>query len=364
LILCSNPGAQYEAHRFEIDEAVHRVLESGRYVLGPEGRNFEADFAAYVGVGHAIGVGSGTEGLHLTLVAYGIGPGDEVLTVAHTAVATVAAVALTGATAVLVDIDPSSYTMDPGLLEEALTERTRAVVPVHLYGLPAEMDPILAIAERHGLRVIEDCAQSTGATYGARRTGSIGDAACFSFYPTKNLGAMGDGGMVVTDDGQLASRMRALREYGWNEERRSDVAGWNTRLDEMQAAILRVKLRHLDRDNEARARIAAVYAQELSDCSLDLPLVRDGCRHVFHLFVARSPRRDELLTHLRKNGVGVQVHYPLPVHLQPGYRDRVKVSGVLSVTERVAREVLTLPMYPELSASDIEEVVHAVRSFR
>ena len=363
MILCSNPRAQYLAHKTEIDAALLGVLERGWYILGEEVRRFEAEFAAYLGVKFAVGVGSGTEALNVALAACGIGPGDEVITVAHTAVATVAAIELCGATPVLVDIEPEYYTLDPRHLERAITPRTKAVLPVHLYGLPADLDPVLAVARQHDLRVIEDCAQSHGASYHGRRVGAFGALACFSFYPTKNLGALGDGGMVVTNDSALAERARLLREYGWAERYVSHLKGWNSRLDELQAAALRVKLRYLDADNAARSRLAACYDEKLADTGLALPRRRADASHAYHLYVVRSPRRDELQAFLKARGVGALVHYPVPVHLQPAYRGRLPGGDHLPETERAAREVLSLPMYPELTEAEQQVVVEAVRAF-
>jgi dTDP-4-amino-4,6-dideoxygalactose transaminase len=363
MILCANPKAQYLAHQTEIDEAIRRVLEQGRYILGEEVRSFEAEFASFIGVQHGIGVGSGTEALHLALAASQIGPGDEVITVSHTAVATVAAIEQTGATPVFVDIEPNFYTLDPAQLHSVLTERTRAIIPVHLYGQPADLDSIMKIARERNLLVIEDCAQAHGATYRNQRVGSWGDIACFSFYPTKNLGAVGDGGMVVTNNASLAERARLFREYGWAERYVSHLAGWNSRLDEIQAAILRVKLRFLDRDNEARRRIAKKYCERLSDFGIGLPEIRAGVTHAFHLFVIRSTRRDALQAHLKEKDIGALIHYPMPVHQQPAYRGRLKGSECLPETERAAREILSLPMYPELGDGEAEAVIREVQQF-
>lgn len=283
MIPCANPKVQYLAYRGEIDAAVGRVLESGWYILGEEVKAFEEEFATYIGVSCGIGVGSGTEAIHLALVSCGIGPGDEVITVSHTAVATVAAIELAGATPVLVDIEPDFFTLNPNKLEEAITPRTKAVLPVHLYGQPADLDPILEIARKHHLRVIEDCAQAHGAMYKDKRAGSYGDMACYSFYPTKNLGALGDGGIIVTNDTELAKKARLLREYGWAQRYVSHLAGWNTRLDEIQAAILRVKLKHLDEDNSKRARLAEIYNRKLSTTNLILPKRRENSTHAYHL---------------------------------------------------------------------------------
>lgn len=363
MILCANPQAGYLARKTEIDAAIHRVLDKGWFILGQEVAAFEQEFAAWVGVEHGIGVGSGTEALHLALAAAGIGPGDEVITVSHTAVATVSAIELLGAKPVLVDIDPLHYTMDPACLAAAITPRTKAIIPVHIYGQPVDLDPLLAIARMHRLVVIEDCAQCHGAEYHGRRTGTWGDLACFSFYPTKNLGALGDGGAVVTNNAALAAKVRALREYGWTERYVSHLAGWNSRLDEMQAAILRVKLAHLHEDNAARRRLASTYDQALAGLPLELPTRRVDCTHVFHLYVVRSPRRDELQAHLKQNGIGALIHYPVPVHLQPAYRSRLAAEGTLPQTERASREILSLPLYPELTAEQQNAVIAALSAF-
>ena len=364
MILCGNPQAQYLARRDEIDAALKRVLESGWYILGEEVKAFEEEFANYIGVSYGVGVGSGTEAIHLALVACGIGPGDEVITVSHTATATVAAIELSGATPVFVDIEPDFYTIDPAKLDAAITPRTKAIIPVHIYGLPADMDPILEVAEKHNLRLIEDSAQAHGATYRGKRVGSLGDVGCFSFYPTKNLGAIGDGGMLVTNNIELGQKARLLREYGWTERQVSQFAGWNTRLDEVQAAILRVKLKHLDEDNSKRMRLAEIYNEELSlsTTNLILPKQRENSTHVYHLYVIRSAKRDELLSLLRKKGIGALIHYPVPVHLQPAYNS-LQGHDKLPETEHIAKEIISLPIYPELSEYDLQTVVKAVKEF-
>lgn len=360
MIPCANPRAQYEAHRAEIDAAIATVLERGRYVLGEAVSSFEDDFARYIGVEHGIGVGNGTDALHLALRALGIGSGDEVITVAQTAVATAAAIEMAGATPVFVDIEPRYYTIDAAKVEEAITPRTRAIVAVHIYGGPADIEALAAIARRHDLRLIEDCAQAHGARLNGRRLGSFGDAACFSFYPTKNLGALGDGGLIVTRDSDVAKRARLLREYGWAERYVSHIAGFNSRLDELQAAILAVKLRHLDGDNERRAAIAARYDAALAATGVTIPPARAGAQPVHHLYVIRSSRRDELQRHLTSAGIGVLVHYPVPIHQQPAY---TRLARPLPETERAAQEVLSLPMFPELEASAVWRVIEAVTSF-
>jgi len=359
----ANPRAQYKSHQPEIDQAIARVLDKGRYILGEETAAFEREFAAYLGVRFGIGVGSGTEAIHLALRACGVGPGDEVITVSHTAVATVVAIELCGATPVLVDIDPRSFTLDPARLPAAITPRTKAILPVHLYGQSADLEPILSLARRHHLRVIEDCAQSHGATYQGKRTGAWGDMACFSFYPTKNLGAMGDGGFVATDDPQLAENARLLREYGWRQRYVSEIGGWNTRLDELQAAILRVKLRTLDTDNARRRHLAALYDERLAASPVSPPQAMPYGQHVYHLYVVRSAQRNELQTFLRERGIGTLVHYPVPIHLQPAYRGRLGDVSSLPETERAAREVLSLPLFPELTEAEVHQVAEAVRAF-
>lgn len=354
---------QYAMLKPELDAAITGVLARGRFILGEEVAAFEQEFAAYCGVTQAVGVGSGTEALHLALAAAGIGPGDEVITVAHTAVATVAAIELTGAQPVLVDIDPVRYTLDPAQLTAALTPRTRAIIPVHLYGCPADLEPILTLARRHGLLVVEDCAQAHGACYQGRRVSGWGDMAAFSFYPTKNLGAYGDGGAVVTNDPQLAERVRLLRQYGWQERYVSHLKGLNSRLDELQAAILRVKLRHLDEWNTARRAMAARYTERLAGSGLGLPVAPPDTEPVYHLYVVRHPHRDALQAHLQARGIGTLVHYPVPVHLQPAYADLGYGPGCLPATEAAAREVLSLPLYPELGWGELDTVCDAVDDF-
>jgi dTDP-4-amino-4,6-dideoxygalactose transaminase len=350
--------AAYLAQADELNEAAQRVFASGWYILGAEVAAFEQEFAQWTGAAGCVGVNSGTDALLLVLRALDIGEGDEVITVAHTAVATVAAVVLAGATPVLVDIDPTTYTMDPAAAEAAMTPRTRAIIAVHLYGQAADMQPLLALAVKHDLRLIEDCAQAHGATYFGRTVGTMGDAGCFSFYPTKNLGALGDGGAVISRDPALLEQVRLQREYGWTPAARyvSQVAGMNSRLDELQAALLRVKLKGLAAANEARRALASDYAQLLPP-ELTLPSQRAECRHVYHLYVVRAPSpalRESLRTELAAAGVGTGIHYPVPVHLQPGYAHQVTVAGSLCQTERAAQTVLSLPLHPALTRAHIE----------
>ena len=361
-----DPKASYLAHKVEIDAAIGAVLERGRYILGPEVEAFEGEFAAYLGVEHSVGVASGTDALTLALRACQVKAGDGVLTVSHTAVATVAAIELAGAVPVLVDIDPANFCVDSNALEDAVSRDwgvpLKAVIAVHLYGHPADMPAVMAIARSHGLAVIEDCAQSHGASVCGRMTGAWGDMAAFSFYPTKNLGALGDGGAVATNDPRLAERVRLLREYGWRERYVSSLAGMNSRLDELQAAILRVKLRYLDRDNAQRRELGSVYNKVLTDTNLGLPGTSEAAVHVYHQYVVRSAQRDRLRDWLREQGVGTLIHYPQPVHTQPAYRGRIPHAG-LDRTEAAVREILSLPMYPELTLEQASEVGQLAAAF-
>lgn len=360
LIPLNDLGAAYRAHKDALDEAAQRVLASGWYILGREVAAFEAEFAEYVGVAGCVGVNSGTDALLLALRVLNIGPGDEVITVAHTAVATVAAIVLAGATPVLVDVDPATYTIDPEAVAAAITPRTRAIIPVHLYGQPADLDALCALAARRGLALIEDCAQAHGAQYHGRPVGSWGDVACFSFYPTKNLGALGDGGAVVSDNPALLARLRRLREYGWTPAQRyvSQERGMNSRLDELQAALLRVKLHFLDTENARRRELAQRYTALLSDVVVT-PALRADATHVFHLYVVRTPRRDEAIAALKHAGIATGIQYPVPIHQQPGYRDAV-IAHDLHHTEALASEILSLPMHPLLRDDQVARVTAAV----
>ncbi len=354
--------AQYRSIKPEIEAAVTRVLENAQFILGPAVAAFETDFAAYCGASEAVGVSSGTAALHLALAAAGVGPGDEVITVPYTFVATVAAIEYVGARPVLVDVEPHYWTMDPARFEAAITPRTKAVIPVHLYGQPADMDPILAIARRHGLIVIEDAAQAHGSEYYRRRCGSMGDVACFSFYPGKNLGAYGEGGAVVTNDPAMARKIRLLR--AWGEETRYEhrYRAFNYRMDGIQGAVLGVKLKHMERWTEARRAHAAEYSRQLAGTSVTLPVERAGARHVYHLYVVQLADRDHWRARLSDAGVQTGVHYPIPVHLQPAYRDLGYAEGAFPVAEAAARAVLSLPIYPELTAAQIGEVASVLRA--
>ena len=358
------PLAQYQAHRSSIQSAITRVLESGMYILGEEVRSFERDFASYCEIPHAIGVASGTDAIILALKAIGIGPGDEVITVSHTALATVAAVIACGAVPVLVDVDPTYYTIDPGCIEGAITRQTKAILPVHLYGQAAEMDPILAIARRRQLHVVEDCAQAVGARYHKVRVGSLGDIGCFSFYPTKNLGGIGDGGMITTTSADLASRVQRLRQYGWDDSRNAREIGLNSRLDALQAAILSAKLPNLDADNARRAAIASRYGKALAGLPITLPATLPDNTHVYHLYVVRCDQRDHLQAHLSTDQISSAVHYPVPVHRARAYADNVVVpKGGLPVTSGIADRVLSLPMFPELTDAEIDSVIASIRYY-
>ena len=356
-------SAQYRHLKPEIDAAVARVLESSQFVLGDEVAAFETEFAQYCGAGHGVAVNSGTSALHLALLAAGVGAGDEVITVPFTFVATVAAIDYTGARAVFVDVDPRTYTIDVRQIEAAITDKTKAIVPVHLYGQPADMDPILEIACRHGLTVIEDTCQAHGAEYKGRRVGSLGDLGCFSFYPGKNLGAYGEGGCVVTDDAEHARTISMMRDWGQSRKYHHVRKGFNYRMDGLQGAILRVKLRHLEAWTEARKSRAALYDELLAESGVGTPTVMAHCRHVYHVYAIRVPDRDALQRDLRENGVATGIHYPIPVHLQPAYADLGYGSGDFPHTEQLARDELSLPLFAELAAEDQHHVAAVLRTF-
>jgi dTDP-4-amino-4,6-dideoxygalactose transaminase len=364
----TDPRAGYLAQQTAINAAIARVLEGGVYILGREVEVFETAFADFVGVAHAIGVASGTDAIEIALRACGIGSGDLVFTVSHTAVATVAAIERAGATPVLVDVEPGTYTMAPRELQRILrsppTGRPAAVLPVHIYGQPAELSALTEIARINGLRLIEDCAQSHGALYRGRAVGAFGDIACFSFYPTKNLGALGDGGMVVTNDPALAAALSEIREYGWRERYVSARTGINSRLDPIQAAILGVKLRSLGDDNARRQVVADLYDAGLTGLPLKLPTRRAQARHVFHQYVIRLAERDALREALHAAGIGSGIHYPVPVHQQPTYSGRLACGpSALGVTERAAPQILSLPIYPQITDEAVHRVIAEIRRF-
>lgn len=354
---------QYRTLQPEIDEAVRSVLDSGWFVLGKSVSEFEKAFTDYCGAPFAIGVGNGTDALQLALMACGIGPGDEVITAPNSATFTALAISGVGARPTFVDIDPSTYNLDPDKLADAITPRTRAVIPVHLFGQPAPMDPIMELAKGRGLFVIEDAAQAHGARYQGRQVGTIGDLGCFSFYPSKNLGAYGDGGLVTTSDAELADRVRMLRHGGQKTRYDHRLLGMNSRLDELQAAILLAKLPHLETWNERRRHIAALYTAILSDTDLELPTEAAGGRHVYHLYVVRTPHRDALQQYLADRGIETAIHYPTPIHLQEAYRWLGLGPGSFPVAERLASQLLSLPIYPELTDSKVRRVADAIRDW-
>lgn len=348
--------------RSEIDAAIRRVLDRGWFILGPEGEKFEQLFAWYFGGGEVIGVANGTDALQLALMALNIGPGDEVICPALTAAPTALAILAAGARPVFADIDPQTYTLDQAHLEACLSEKTRAVMPVHLYGLAAKLDAIHTFTEKNGLALIEDCAQAHGAKSGGKFAGTVGLMGCFSFYPTKNVGAYGDGGAILTHDASLAETLRQLRNLGQSRRFQHDLPGLNSRLDEIQAAILQVKLAHLDAHNAARRERAHWYHEGLADLpEICLPHEPEGDHHVYHLYVIRSPHRDALQVHLRSLGIGSDIHYPIPLHQQAAFSGaRVSPLG-LSVTEQTVREILSLPMYPQLNRGQVRRVTDALR---
>jgi dTDP-4-amino-4,6-dideoxygalactose transaminase len=352
--------AQYLSIKDDVDAAIQGVLDSCQFTLGNEVAAFEQEFAAYCACEHGIGVNTGTSALHLAMLAAGIGPGDEVITVPFTFVATVSAIGYTGARPVFVDIDPRTYTMDPAAIEKAISPRTKAIVPVHLYGQPADMDPILDIARRHGLVVIEDACQAHGAEYKGRRAGSMGDMGCFSFYPGKNLGAYGEGGMVVTHDAGHARTIRMLRDWGAEKKYHHVLKGFNFRLEGIQGAVLRVKLRHLEQWTQARRTAAARYDALLGDTGIATPHASENVRHVYHLYVIRTGQRQAWQDALGAQGIQTGIHYPTPVHLLPAWADLGHRRGDFPHAEQAANEVLSLPMFPELTASQCEVVAHAV----
>ncbi|HEV2397073.1 MAG TPA: DegT/DnrJ/EryC1/StrS family aminotransferase [Candidatus Sulfotelmatobacter sp.] len=353
--------AQYRSIKPEIDAAISRVLESCQFVLGPEVTAFEQEFAAYAGTTECVALNSGTSALHLALLAAGVGPEDEVITVPFTFVASVAAVLYAGARPVLVDIDPCSFTMDPAAIEKAISPRTKVILPVHLYGQPADMDPIMAVARKHGLVVIEDAAQAHGAHYKDRPVGSIGDMACFSFYPGKNLGAYGEGGAVTTSNAKYASTIRMLRDWGQDRKYHHVLRGYNYRMEGIQGAVLGVKLRHLEKWTEARRSVVRQYNELLTGCDIEKPKEMPWARHVYHVYTVRSENRDGLQQALTAEGIQTGIHYPVPVHLQPAYADLGYGPGAFPHAEAAAKQVLSLPLYPELPQQSVVQVAEAVK---
>jgi dTDP-4-amino-4,6-dideoxygalactose transaminase len=356
----ANPKAQYHSHQAQIDEAIHRVLESPRYILGEEVQLFESEFAQFHQVPYCVGVGNGTDAISLALKACGVTPGDEVITVSHTAVATVAAIEQIGAVPVFCDISRSNRCMDPNLIEPLISSKTRAILPVHIYGQPAPIEEIQAIARSHGLKTIEDCAQAHGAAIHGEMVGTFGDAATFSFYPTKNLGAIGDGGAIITSSVEIANKVRLLAQYGWQTHYISTLQGVNSRLDEIQAAILRVKLLTLAKDNQRRNEIARQYIKAIAQTSITPPNIIPGYFHVFHLFVIETENRDELKKYLEEHGIGTGIHYPMAVHQQPAYLNRIRGCDSLKNTEDIYSRILSLPMYPELTDQEVNKICNTL----
>ena len=354
--------AQYQTIKYEIEAAIARVLDTSQFVLGSEVAAFEQEFAAYCGASECIALNSGTSALHLALLAAGVGPGDDVITVPFTFVASIAAILYAGARPVLVDIDPRSFTIDPTKIEASITSRTKAILPVHLYGQPADMDPILDIARRHRLIVIEDAAQAHGAKYKGRPVGTLSDITCFSFYPTKNLGAYGEGGAVTTNNAEYARTIRMLRDWGQDRKYHHVLLGFNYRMEGLQGAILRVKLHHLDQWTEARRAAASKYNRLLADCGVDLPIEMPWAQHVYHVYTLRADERDALQAALQAEGIQTVVHYALPAHLQPAYADLGYSRGSFPHSEKAANEVLSLPLYPEITDTQIQKVARALTS--
>ncbi|MGD0078450.1 MAG: DegT/DnrJ/EryC1/StrS family aminotransferase [Sedimentisphaerales bacterium] len=360
LIPVANPKAQFASHEAEILVAIQKVLSSGWYILGEEVKNFEKEFADYLGIADCIGVASGTDALALAFKAVGVSQGDEVITVSHSAVATVAAVEQIGGIPVFVDIDAKTRCMDPDKIGSAVSKKTKAVLPVHIYGQPAPMEQIVRVARQYNLKVVEDCAQAHGAEIAGKKAGTFGDAAAFSFYPTKNLGALGDGGAVVTNSPETADKLRRLREYGWKQRYISSIPGLNSRLDEIQATVLRVKLRYLSQDNTRRRTIAERYRTALNQSNVTPPAKIEGTLHAMHLFVVECSRPDELQEFMKKKGIGTATHYPKAIHQQPAYSGRIKGGANLPRTENLYQNILTLPMFPELTDKQVDSVCSAL----
>lgn len=358
-----NLQRQYKKNKKEIDDVIQGVLSKGNFILGENVKKFEEEFAEYCGTKFAVGVGSGTEAIHLALTACGIGNGDEVITVSNTAVPTASAITSANAVPVFVDIDEFSYNINPGLIEEKISNKTKAIIPVHLYGNPCDMEEILKLAKKYNLKIVEDCAQAHGAEYKGRRVGSFGDAGCFSFYPSKNLGAYGDSGIVVTNDAELNHKLKLLRNYGQEKRYFSTIKGFNSRLDEIQAAILRFKLKKLDMWNESRIKIAKKYTDCFSGLNVICPKFDNNNKHIFHLYVVRIKDRDNFINYLEKNSIDVLIHYPIPIHLQHAYKELNVKEGSLPVTEKVSKEIVSIPVYPELEKQEVDYIISKIKEY-
>ena len=368
MLLPANPKASYLHNKEEIDKTIHEVMESGSYIMGSKVKSFEKHFAQYNNVFHCIGLASGTDAVHFALRAVGIKSGDKVITTTHTAVATVSAIDWIGAIPVLVDITPDSYTLDPEKVESTIqsfpNNGIKGIVVVHLYGHPADMEALVAISEKYNIPLIEDCAQAHGAKYREQKVGSIGVCGSFSFYPTKNLGALGDAGAITTQSESITEKIHLLQQYGWKQRYISEEIGYNSRLDEMQAAILDVKLRYLDQRNSRRREIAKLYNHGLYDIDLKLPVEQQDFYHVYHQYVIRTLERDKLKAYLQEHGIVTSILYPQPIHKQPAYRGKIFISKCgMEVSEKITQEILCLPIYPEIESSDIELVIQTIKNF-
>lgn len=353
---------QYNLIKDEVDAGLKKVFAAGNFILGEEEREFEATFAKYCDAKYAVGVNSGTDALYLALSALDISVGDEVILPSYTFIATALCISYTGAKPVFVEIEEETYNIDPDAIKAAITPNTKAIIPVHLYGQPANMDDINALAKEHNIAVIEDAAQSHGSMYRGQKVGSLGDVACFSFYPTKSLGAFGDGGMIVTNNKDLYERMKMLRDYGRTNRYDHKIKGFNSRLDTVQAVVLAAKLKHLDHWNSLRAKNAANYIEQLSDCAnLIVPIVKDDRTHIFQTFAVRVPNRDHVLEKMQQNNIGVLIHYPIPIHLQEAYEDAGYKEGDLPLSEKISKEIMSLPMYPHMSADDVTFVCDTLK---
>lgn len=359
----SNPKARYINKRNEFLKAAEAVIEKGMYILGDEVSSFEKEFAEYIGVKYCVGVANGTDALAIALRGLGVKAGDEVITVSHSAVATVAAIEMSGAVPVFADIEPDTRCIDPEKITKLISTKTKVIIPVHIYGQPAKINEIIAIAHDNEIKVLEDCAQAHGAKVDGKKVGSFGDAAAFSFYPTKNLGAIGDGGAVVMNSSEVFEKILALRQYGWHKRYISDFPGVNSRLDELQAAFLRIKLRELDKDNARRNEIAKKYSSVIDNLNLKAPISIPNTYHAYHLYVLESENRDELAKFLNLKDIGTALHYPLPIHLQPAYKGRIRGGDALHQTELLYKNILSIPMYPELNNAEVKRVTDALMEF-
>ncbi len=363
MIIFSNPSAQTYTYKSEIKKKIDKFLNSKQYINGIEVSNIEKKFAKFICANYAVGVANGTDALELSLRGLNIGSGDEVITTTHTAVATVSAIIAAGAKPVLADINPESYTINVNQFKELLSSRTKAIIPVHIYGNSANIHEVVKFCKKNNLFVIEDVSQAHGAKRDGIRLGNYGDVSCYSCYPTKNLGALGDAGLITTNDNKLNKRIKILREYGWRKKNISEINGRNSRLDELQAAILSIKLKYLDRDNNKRIKIANIYNKRLSGLDVITPITEKGVKHVYHLYVIRTKKRDKLKSFLAKNNIIAGIHYPMPIHLQPAYKNNIKVAKSMCVSEKFAKEILSLPIYPELSLEDVHFTCNKIRNF-